>query len=139
MNKLPIKVIGVAVIWNQQGQILIDRRREEGTMGGLWEFPGGKLEPGETIAQCIQREIYEELGIEISVGEHLITIDHAYTEFQVTLVAHKCIHVEGVPQTIECSEIRWVSLDELDKFTFPAANLRIIAALREQKHQSSLL
>jgi 8-oxo-dGTP diphosphatase len=139
MNQLPTKVIGVAVIWNEQGQILIDRRRLEGSMGGLWEFPGGKVEFGETIQQCIRREIYEELGIEISVGEHLITIDHEYTEYQVTLLVYNCTHLRGIPQAIECSEIRWVNLDELDKFTFPAANLRIIAALREQKHQSSLL
>ncbi|MHC5826590.1 MAG: NUDIX domain-containing protein, partial [Nostoc sp.] len=71
----PHKIIGVAVIWNDQKQILIDRRRPEGMMGGLWEFPGGKIEPGETISECIQREISEELGIVIEVGEHLITID----------------------------------------------------------------
>lgn len=76
---IPRKQIGVAVIWNDRGQILIDRRRQEGLLGGLWEFPGGKLEPGETVEACIQREIREELGIEIEVGEHLITIEHTYT------------------------------------------------------------
>jgi 8-oxo-dGTP diphosphatase len=69
----PHKIIGVAVIWNDQEQILIDRRRPQGAMGGLWEFPGGKIELGETIQECIQREIAEELGIVIEVGEHLIT------------------------------------------------------------------
>jgi len=125
------KIIGVAVIWNEQGQILIDRRREKGSMGGLWEFPGGKVEPGETIEKCIQREIWEELAIEIAVGEHLITINHTYTEFKVTLIVHHCTHVKGTPQTIECSEVRWVTLDELDKFNFPAANVQIISALRK--------
>jgi len=135
-HQLPVKVIGVAVIWNDRGQILIDRRRLEGSMGGLWEFPGGKVESGETIDQCIQREIREELGIEISVREHLITINHAYPEFQVTLIVHNCHHLQGVPQTIECSEVRWVSLEELDEFDFPAANVQIISALREQRNIS---
>ncbi len=127
----PHKIIGVAVIWNDQGQILIDRRRPEGVMGGLWEFPGGKIEKSETVEECIKREIYEELGILIEVGEHLITIDHTYTHLRVTLTVHHCRHLTGVPQPLECDEIRWVSLDELDQFTFPQANIQIIAFLRK--------
>jgi A/G-specific adenine glycosylase len=127
---LPHKNIGVAVIWNEQGQILIDRRRPEGLLGGLWEFPGGKVELGETVEECIKREIREELGIEIEVGLHLITIDHAYTHFRVTLSVHHCRYLSGVPQPIECDEIRWVTLDEIDQFPFPKANTQIIAALR---------
>ncbi|MBD2384537.1 8-oxo-dGTP diphosphatase MutT [Cylindrospermum sp. FACHB-282] len=128
---LPHKIIGVAVIWNDQKQILIDRRRPEGAMGGLWEFPGGKIEPGETILECIQREIDEELGIAIEVGEHLITIDHTYTHLRVTLMVHHCRYLAGVPQALECDEIRWVNLEELEQFTFPKANFQIIAALRQ--------
>lgn len=128
---LPHKIIGVAVIWNNLEQILIDRRRAEGAMGGLWEFPGGKIEPGETVEECIQREIYEELGIEIAVGEHLITIDHTYTELRVTLTVHHCQHLAGVPQALECDEIRWVNLADLEHFAFPKANVQIIAALKQ--------
>lgn len=128
---LPHKIIGVAVISNDQGQILIDRRRPEGTMGGLWEFPGGKIEKGETVEECIKREINEELGIVIEVGKHLITIDHTYTHLRVTLTVHHCRHLTGIPQPLECDEIRWVSLDELDQFAFPEANIEIIAVLRE--------
>ncbi|MFQ4145073.1 8-oxo-dGTP diphosphatase MutT [Chlorogloeopsis sp. ULAP02] len=127
----PHKIIGVAVIWNDKRQILIDRRLPKGVMGGLWEFPGGKIEPGETIEDCIQREIYEELAIVIEVGEHLITIDHTYTHLRVTLTVHNCRHITGIPQPIECAEIRWVSLDELEQFAFPEANVDIIKALRE--------
>lgn len=129
----PHKIIGVAVIWNDQKQILIDRRRPEGAMGGLWEFPGGKIEPGETIQECIQREISEELGIVIEVGKHLITIDHSYTNLRVTLTVHHCRHLTGVPQPLESDEIRWVSLEELEHFTFPKANTQIIAALKVTK------
>jgi A/G-specific adenine glycosylase len=129
---LPHKIIGVAVIWNSNGQeILIDRRKPEGLLGGLWEFPGGKVEPGETIPDCIKREIQEELGIIIAVEEKLMTIDHAYTHFKVTLNVHHCRYVSGEPQTIECDEIKWVTLDELDHYPFPKANIKIIQALQQ--------
>lgn len=125
------KIIGVAVIYNNQGQILIDRRRPQGLMGGLWEFPGGKIEPGETIIECIKREISEELAIEIEVGSHLITIAHDYIQFTVTLIVHYCQHISGHPMPLECDEIRWVTLNELDNYQFPEANIQIIHALRQ--------
>jgi A/G-specific adenine glycosylase len=128
---LPTKEIGVAVIWNEQRQVLIDRRRQEGLLGGLWEFPGGKIEPGETIQGCIQREIQEELGIDIEVREHLITIEHTYSHFHVVLNVYHCRHVQGEPQPIECDEVRWVTLDEIDQYPFPNANVKIIEALRQ--------
>lgn len=131
-NPIPHKKIGVAVIRDEKGKILIDRRLEEGLLGGMWEFPGGKIEPGETIQDCIKREIKEELGIDIAVEDHLITINHAYTHFKITLNVYYCRHLAGEPQTIECQEIRWVTLDEIDKFPFPKANTRIIEALREK-------
>ncbi|MBW4639618.1 MAG: 8-oxo-dGTP diphosphatase MutT [Gloeocapsa sp. UFS-A4-WI-NPMV-4B04] len=130
-TSIPYKLIGVGVIWNDQGQILIDRRRPEGLLGGLWEFPGGKIELGETIEDCIKREIKEELGIGIEVGEHLITIDHTYTHLRVSLTVHHCRYLTGDPMPIECDEIRWVTLDEIDQFPFPIANAQIIAALRQ--------
>ena len=131
-SSLPHKIIGVAVIWNDKQQILIDRRRPEGTMGGLWEFPGGKIEAGETVEECIKREIDEELAIDIEVGEHLITIDHDYAKLRVTLAVHECSHLKGVPQPLECDEIRWVNLEQLEQFNFPAANFQIIAALQQK-------
>lgn len=130
LSPLPHKSIGVAVIWNDEGQILIDKRRPEGLMGGLWEFPGGKIEPGETVVECIKREILEELGIEIEVGDRLVAINHIYSHFSVTLNVYHCRHLSGVPQPIECDEIRWVRLDELDTYAFPEANFQIIDALR---------
>ncbi|MBD2257714.1 A/G-specific adenine glycosylase [Pseudanabaena sp. FACHB-2040] len=127
---LPRKQIGVAVIWNEQRQILIDRRRQEGLLGGLWEFPGGKIEPNETVEDCIRREIMEELGIEIEVGERLIVVEHAYTHFKVTLNVHHCRHLSGEPQPIECDEVKWVTLDEIEEYPFPKANVTIIEALK---------
>lgn len=131
-SPLPHKKIGVAVIWNAAGQILIDRRPPTGLLGGLWEFPGGKIEPNETVQECIRREIREELGIEIRVGEHLIDIDHAYTHFRVTLHVYYCQHVSGTPQPLGCDAIRWVNPEELEQFPFPKANTAIIQAIHER-------
>ena len=128
-NPIPHKQIGIAVIWNEQGQILIDRRRPEGLLGGMWEFPGGKIEPGETVEACIQREIQEELAIDVAVGDRLIVIDHAYSHFRVTLNVHHCSHLSGDPQPLECDEIRWVRPDELEQYPFPKANVQIIEAI----------
>jgi len=129
---LPHKEIGVAVIWNDQGEVLIDRRLEEGLLGGLWEFPGGKIEANETIPDCIQREIKEELGISIEVRDHLITLNHAYTHFRVTLNVYHCRYLAGEPQPIECEEIRWVKPEQLSQFPFPKANTKIIDAILSQ-------
>ena len=98
-------------------------------MGGFWEFPGGKIEPGETVTECIVREIREELAIEITVSEHLITIEHTYPAFQITLIVHHCQHIGGIPQSIESDEIRWVNVNDLASYQFPAANLAIIQAI----------
>lgn len=126
---LPHKHIGVAVIWNDRQQVLIDQRKPEGLLGGLWEFPGGKLEPGETVEECIRREILEELGIIVAVGDHLCTVTHAYSHFKVTLQVHHCTHLSGDPQPLACDQIRWVRVEELTSYPFPKANLEIIRAL----------
>ena len=132
-SNLPHKKIGVAVISNQEGKILIDRRLSSGLMAGLWEFPGGKIESGETVNECIAREIREELGISIEVGKHLLTVNHTYSEFKVTLIVHSCRLLRGEPQPLECQEVRWVNISELNNFTFPEANHQIITALHEHK------
>lgn len=93
---------------------------------------GGKIEPNETVQECIQREIREELGIEISVGEHLIDIDHAYTHFRVTLHVYYCQYLSGSPQPLGCDAIRWVTPKELEQFPFPKANTAIIQAIHER-------
>lgn len=125
----PHKRIGVGVISNNQGQILIDRRLPVGLMAGLWEFPGGKVEINESVEACIERELREELGIDVMVGEHLITIDHQYSGFSLTLIVHHCRILKGEPQPLECAEVRWVSLSEIGDFKFPEANYQIIKAL----------
>jgi mutator protein MutT len=128
-SQLPHKQVGVAIISNAAGEILIDKRKMGGAMGGMWEFPGGKIEAGETIVDCIVREIREELAIDISVGEHLLTIEHNYPTIRVTLIVHHCKHISGIPQPIESDEIRWVKIGDLRQYQFPDANVAIIQAI----------
>ncbi len=127
---LPHHDIAAGVIWRDR-QVLIARRPPHGLLGGLWEFPGGKREAGETLEECLVREVREELGIDVCVGEPLTTVQHAYTHFRITLHAFHCRHLSGQPQTIGCTAWKWVSLEGLDHYAFPAANHRIIEALRE--------
>lgn len=131
-RSLPFQVIGVAVVQDDAGRVLIDQRMEEGLLGGLWEFPGGKQEPGEAISHTIQRELQEELAIEAEVGEELITLEHAYSHKRLRFVVHLCRWRSGEPQPLASQQVRWVHPTELDAYPFPAANTRIIAALHER-------
>jgi A/G-specific adenine glycosylase len=127
---VPFQVIGVGVVCDGAGRVLIDQRLDEGLLGGLWEFPGGKQEPGEPITATIERELMEELAITVAVGEELITLEHAYSHKRLRFVVHLCEHRSGEPQALACQQVRWVAPEELDSYPFPAANARIIAALR---------
>lgn len=129
---LPHKKIGVAVIINQDNLILIDQRLSTGLMANLWEFPGGKWEDGETIEECIVREIKEELDITIQVDQHLIDITHNYEKFRVTLFVYLCSMVDGIVKAVECADFRWVKSSELSNFPFPSANQEIISLLQHQ-------
>jgi A/G-specific adenine glycosylase len=126
---VPFQVIGVGVVQDGDGRVLIDQRLEEGLLGGLWEFPGGKQEPDEPIAETIRRELREELAIEAEVGEELITVEHAYSHKRLRFVVHLCRWRSGEPQPLASQQVRWVEPAELTTYPFPAANARIIAAL----------
>ncbi|QNJ24498.1 A/G-specific DNA glycosylase [Synechococcus sp. SYN20] len=128
---VPFQVIGVGVVLNEAGEVLIDQRLNEGLLGGLWEFPGGKQEPGESIVQTIARELREELAIDVSVGEELISLDHAYSHKKLRFVVHLCQWRQGEPQPLASQQVCWVRPESLADYPFPAANARIIAALLE--------
>ena len=132
MINLPHKKIGVAVIVNEQEEILIDKRLPTGVMANMWEFPGGKIEAGESPEACIVREIKEEIDVVIECDRHLIDITHSYPEFTVTLSVYICHIVSGKPQPLECAEIRWVKVEQLHQFDFPTANQEIISALENR-------
>lgn len=134
---VPFQVIGVGVVLNDSGEVLIDQRLNEGLLGGLWEFPGGKQEPGEAIEATIVRELREELAIEAEVGEELITLEHAYSHKRLRFVVHLCRWTGGEPQPLASQQVRWVAPGDLDAYPFPAANARIIEALRRRLHQAA--
>lgn len=129
--------VTAGLIW-KRGKLLIAQRPTQGRLGGLWEFPGGKQEPGETLPECLARELREELGIEIEVGEHLISVDQAYTHFDITLHAFAARHLRGQPQALGCADWRWATLDKLDEYPFPRADRRIIEYLREKGRPKGL-
>ena len=129
---LPHYQVCAAVI-EHQGRILIAQRPAEGMLGGLWEFPGGKQEPGESLEQCLRREIHEELAVEIAVDTPVATVEHAYSHFRITLHAFHCRLLAGEPQAIAVAAWCWVRPDELDRFAFSAADRKVVAALRREQ------
>ena len=128
-KRTPHYDIAVGVI-RRGDRILIARRPSEGLLGGLWEFPGGKTESGETPEQAVVREAAEEVGIAVRVEAPLTTVKHAYSHFRVTLHVFLCRHVRGRPQPIECDATKWITPAQLDAHAFPTANRKIFPALR---------
>lgn len=120
--------VAVAVI-ERDGQILITQRLAEDSFGGFWEFPGGKRNPGESLENCLAREIQEELGIEIAVGPKIHLIEHRYPSRVIHLHCFACHILSGQPQTRECAAWRWVDPKELTQFQFPPASGPIIREL----------
>lgn len=117
----------------RDGKLLITQRHADAHLGGLWEFPGGKREPGETFEQCLQRELREELGCEVEVLELVESITHAYPEKTVLLKFLRCRWLANEPQPIDCAAVRWVTRGELGKFAFPAADAQLLEHLERSE------
>ena len=113
----------------RSGQLLITQRHADAHLGGLWEFPGGKREPGESFVQCLTRELREELGVEVNVGELLESVTHAYADQTVHLKFFLCRLSAGEPQPLDCAALKWVGREELAAYTFPAADAQLIKRL----------
>ena len=128
---VPHYTIGVGVVWKGR-RVLIARRPSDGLLGGLWEFPGGKLEGGESLPECVRREVREEVGIDASVDEHMLTVGHAYSHFRVTLHFYACTYVKGRPRALGCSDWKWARPDELAQYAFPAGSAKAVTAVVEQ-------
>src|SRR6059036_1716686 len=131
VHRYPIEVAAGVVF--RQGQVLITQRRPGGHLGGLWEFPGGKRESGETFEECLQRELREELGIEVEVGERVESLTHRYEERTVQLEFFLCHLRQHEPRAIGCPAFAWVSREELAGYAFPAADARLIGRLRAER------
>jgi A/G-specific adenine glycosylase len=135
-KRTPHMDVAAGVIWAGDAYatpLLITQRPQEKMLGGLWEFPGGKLEPQDADLQaCLRREIGEELGIEIAVGEQLATVQHAFTHFRMSMHVFHARHLSGTPQSLGCAAWRWVELAEIDDYPFPVADRKVIALLRAE-------
>jgi A/G-specific adenine glycosylase len=105
----------------------------DGLLGGLWEFPGGKQEDGESLPQTLKRELREELGIEVEVGDLFVVVKHAFTHFKITLHAYDCRYLSGPPQAIEAHDFAWVTEDQLNEYSFGKADRQVIAALKNRR------
>jgi len=115
----------------REGRYLIARRKVGVHLGGLWEFPGGKCKPGESLEDCLRRELREELGIEITTPVPFRLIRHEYPEKMVELHFFRCSILDGQVQALDCEDLRWVIPEELAKFEFPPADQPLIQTLQD--------
>jgi mutator protein MutT len=129
LTPLPSIEVSAGLVFRAD-KLLITQRHAGAHLGGLWEFPGGKREPGESIEDCLVRELREELGIEVAVGELIETLQHDYPEKRVLLNFFRCEWRANEPQAIGCPAFAWVTREELCRYEFPAADTRLLERLR---------
>jgi A/G-specific adenine glycosylase len=130
--------IAAGLIFDEEGRLLIQRRPEDKMLGGLWEFPGGKREPGEPLAETCRREVREELGVDVVIEDLFGKVSHAYSHFKITMYAFRCRIQEGTPESREGLPLRWVTMPELADYAFPRANRRLIEALIARQQNPTL-
>ncbi len=123
--------VGAGLVF-RKGRLLIAQRREHDHQGGLWEFPGGKREPGETWEACVRRELREELGIEVEVGPRWDEVTHGYPERTVRLVCYLCRWLRHEPVPLGCAALVWVTCEELARHAFPPADQRLLGRLARE-------
>lgn len=129
-KKVPHHKIGVGLIVSESGKLLISLRPENVMLGGLWEFPGGKNEKGESLEETVIRELREELGVDVRVSGKYMQLKHAYSHFRITMHAYWCTIISGKPEPKSSDSLRWVSLDEIEQYPFPKANKVLVEGLQ---------
>jgi A/G-specific adenine glycosylase len=134
---VPHYTVAIAVILNQDGKLLIDKRRPEGFLGGLWELPGGKKQKNETFKQAVEREALEETGLQVEAVKKLCIVKHVYSHFAVTLHTYLCKPLWGKARPLGCEQVKWVRPTELPRFAFPSGTMKIFKCL--QKNSDLLL
>lgn len=130
-KKIPTYHIAAGIV-RKKGKILITRRKLNGLLGGLWEFPGGKLETHEDAPSACIRELREETGITARIDAHLTTIHHAYTHFKIQMDIFYCNYISGSVHLDGPIDYRWIRLKDIDTFAFPKANLKFIPMIKEE-------
>ncbi len=129
MSQPKRKVRVVAAMIDRDGRYLITQRRPGATLPLLWEFPGGKVEPGETDEQALARELKEEMDITVDVKEATVHVEHAYADYEVDFRVYRCLLKEGEIKHIRVHDHRWVLPTELDRYEFPAADEKTMRQL----------
>jgi len=122
------RVIVVAAVIEQDGRFLVTRRQHGVHLAGMWEFPGGKIDPGETHANALRRELREELDTDVDVGELVFDVTHEYPDRAVALYFYRCT-LRGAPRPLLGQEMRWVARGELSSLGFPPADEELITLL----------
>jgi 8-oxo-dGTP diphosphatase len=122
-----IRVVGAMI--ERDGKYLITQRPPRASLPLLWEFPGGKVEPGETDEEALARELREEMAIGVEVAERVIHVEHAYDQYDIDFCVYRCRLRDGEIQNLKVHDHRWVRPDELDDYEFPAADEKTIARL----------
>ena len=140
-TELPIKVqkntpphydVTAGFVWKGR-KLLLAQRPAKKMLGGLWEFPGGKREPNESLQACLQREIHEELGIEIEVEEPIASVKHGYSHFRITLHGFHCKYIGGRVQSIGCADWKWIFPSEVSSFAVPGADRKLFETWKTLK------
>lgn len=129
--------VAVGIIWRDD-KILITKRPNDGLLGGLWEFPGGKRQPNESLEDCVRREILEEVNVQVGELSPFMTVHHSYSHFRVTIHVFQGRYAGGQPRCRGCTAWAWVSLKDLHRYAFPAANKKIIAKLFDALNEAAL-
>ncbi len=119
----------VAAVIERDGRVLIAKRRQGDRLAGKWEFPGGKIDPGETAEKALKRELHEELDIETEVLEYICSSRFDYEHLSVELLAYRVKHISGEITPLVHDEVRWVLPDDLYSYEFPEANEEIVRRL----------
>lgn len=128
---MEVVVVAVGVLIDDEGRVLVSRRAADAHQGGLWEFPGGKVEVDESVSDALSRELREELGIQIGASERLMTIEHDYGDRKVKLDVHRIKSWQGEARGLEGQPLAWQLPVDLSQWSFPAANTPILARLCE--------
>ena len=127
--KVPTYRVVVGIIW-KNNKLLITKRKTQQLLGGLWEFPGGKVNPNESLDAAVKREILEEVGLSIKVNEQLGTIKHAYSHFKIKLTAFSCEWLSGDVLCKEVADFSWIKTKDLDTYPFPKANIKLFELIK---------
>jgi 8-oxo-dGTP diphosphatase len=124
-------ILVAAAVIKKDKQVLISRRAEGKHLAGYWEFPGGKIEPGETPEACLKREVFEELSIHIEINSFLAENLHEYSEKRILLKGYLCTYISGDMRLVDHDRAEWVNIDELSNFKIAPADIPFITILTQ--------